>query len=111
MEKLKRYYRLLCCCLKMRRNTGENLLWNRIKVKLTNKNESFAAKDHPAPNDFLKPSKEEEAHQVDVNKPTKLLNPALSEFERVCFASYPRTGNTLLRSFVQGISGITTGSD
>jgi hypothetical protein len=30
---------------------------------------------------------------------------------RVCFASYPRTGNTLLRKILESITGVFTGSD
>jgi hypothetical protein len=30
---------------------------------------------------------------------------------RVCFASYPRTGNTMTRNYVEAVSGIFSGSD
>lgn len=31
--------------------------------------------------------------------------------DRVCFASYPRVGNTFLRRCLEHVTGVTTGSD
>lgn len=30
---------------------------------------------------------------------------------KVAFATYPRTGNSLLRKFIESVSGVFTGSD
>jgi hypothetical protein len=48
--------------------------------------------------------------RVPLNEPCRFLEP--SEYgERIVLASYPRSGNSLLRRLLESITGIVTGSD
>ena len=44
-------------------------------------------------------------------QPARFLAPSEALGETVVLASYPRSGNSLLRSLLEQVTGITTGSD
>ena len=51
-------------------------------------------------------------YSTNLMKYVQLGNSICIEFgERVVFQSYPRTGNTFLRSYLEKITGVFTGTD
>ena len=45
------------------------------------------------------------------NGETRFLDGEDIDGDRICFQSYPRSGNSMLRKFLEVVTGVYTGSD